>query len=129
MDMNEELIRKLKAAHWRITRLMVDNGAGMRPIIDGALVVVAKASPGAQVKNLGLQTLSPMDPQGCILKLRFRQATTWQLKKSVLAKRVHIHSRGPYSSNRRYALWMRCIVRHHWRGSVEEVLIGSQYCR
>lgn len=31
MDINEELIRELKAAHWRITKLMTDDDNRRRP--------------------------------------------------------------------------------------------------
>lgn len=51
MDINEELTLELKADHWRIARLMVDNGARMRLAAGEAPMVVAKVLLGAWMKD------------------------------------------------------------------------------
>lgn len=54
MDMNEELTRELKAAHWRIVKLAIDDGARMRSTVDEASATVARVSQGVEVEDPGV---------------------------------------------------------------------------
>lgn len=43
ININEKLTRELMATHWRITRLMVDDGAGRGPIEGRAFTVTLRS--------------------------------------------------------------------------------------